>query len=179
MNSGIISTRYARALLMSAKENKSADKVYAEMAAMGVAFGAYPEIKAMLSSPTVTPSEKCELLMAVAGSKASKETQNFISFVVNEGREDYMPAIARMYEQIYRKENNIVISTLTSAAELPESSVESMKKFIAKLSGSKNVEVRTTIDSSIIGGFLLDIDSSRLDASIKGQLNQLKYYAGH
>ncbi len=143
MNSGIISTRYARALLMSAKENKSADKVYAEMAAMGV------------------------------------ETQNFISFVVNEGREDYMPAIARMYEQIYRKENNIVISTLTSAAELPESSVESIKKFIAKLSGSKNVEVRTTIDSSIIGGFLLDIDSSRLDASIKGQLNQLKYYAGH
>ncbi|MBQ1651084.1 MAG: F0F1 ATP synthase subunit delta [Paludibacteraceae bacterium] len=180
MNSGKISTRYARALLMSAKEKKTEDLVYAEFSAMGMAFDQYPEIEAALASPTITDSEKKDLLISVAGGKkASPDVLNFINFVIDEKREEYMPSIVRMYEQIYRKEKNIVISTLTSASELSKESFEAIKKYISKLSGSNNIEVRQKIDSGIIGGFILDIESNRMDASIKGQLSNLEYYARH
>lgn len=179
MNSGKISIRYARALYMSAKEHKKEDAIYKEIAAMGETFDRIPDVHTALTSPTVTEEEKMELLLAVAGKDASAEIQNFIKFVVEERREEYMPSIARMYEQIYRKENNIVISTLTSASELSESALSSVRKYVSRLCGSSNVEIRSKIDDGLIGGFVLDINSSRLDASIKGQLNALKYYAGH
>lgn len=179
MNSGKISTRYARALFMSAKEKMTEDQIYTEISAMGMVFDKYPEIEAALVSPSITDTEKEDLLSSVAGKKASEEVLNFIRFVIREKRVEYMPAIVRMYEHIYRKEKNIVISTLTSASELSKESFDSIQNFISKISGSKNIEVRSKIDNSIIGGFILDIENNRMDASIKGQLSNLKYYARH
>jgi F0F1-type ATP synthase delta subunit len=41
------------------------------------------------------------------------------------------------------------------------------------------VELRTEINPDIIGGYIIDIDNNRLDASISGQLSKLNKYAGH
>lgn len=178
MNNGKISIRYARALLMSAKEKKAEKTVYGEMIALGKVFDEMPQIKTAIASPTVTPEEKQDLMLSAIG-KPSAETSAFIKFVIAEKREEYMPAIARMYEKLYREENKIVISNLTSATELSKEALDAIKNYISELSGSKNVEIRTSVDSSLIGGFVLDIEDTRLDASIKEQLKKLEYYAGH
>lgn len=178
MNSGKISIRYARALLMSANEKKVAETVYNEMIALGKVFEDFPHIKEALASPTISKKDKQDLLSS-ALVKPSKETTAFIKFVIEENREDYMPAIARMYEKLYREENKIVISNLTCAAELSKEAVDAIKKYISELSGSTKIEIRTRIDESLIGGFVLDIEDKRLDASIKEQLKKLEYYAGH
>ena len=41
------------------------------------------------------------------------------------------------------------------------------------------VELREEINPDIIGGYILDIDGKRLDASIIRQLSKLYKYAGH
>lgn len=178
MNSGKISIRYARALLMSANEKKVSETVYSEMIALGKVFEEFPQMKNAMASPTISNSEKEELLIS-ALENPGKETAAFIKFVIEEKREDYLPAIARMYEQIYRKENKIVISNLTCASDLSKEAIDAIKKYISDLSGATKVEIRTTIDESLIGGFVLDIEDTRLDASIKEQLKKLEYYAGN
>lgn len=179
MNYGRLSIRYARALLLSAKENKTADKVYSQMCILNQAFEQLPELKVAICSPTISNEEKYDLLLSSISDKNDKETTGFLKFVIEQKRIDYLPSIVQMYEVLYRKDCNIVISDIKSATELSKEAVDSIKKYISKLSGSKNIEIRSSVDENLIGGFILDIDGNRLDASIKGQLNKLEYYAGH
>jgi len=179
MNSGKISIRYARALLMSANEKKVSEVVYKEMSTLAKAFEDYPALCAAMSSPTISSDEKKELLFAVLGGKPSKESAAFFNFIISEKREDYLPSMARMFEKLYREENKIVISNLVSATELSKSAIDAIKKYISSLSGSNNIEIRSSVNPEIVGGFILDIEGKRLDASIKEQLKKLEYYAGH
>lgn len=163
---------------MSANEKKASEAVYNEMIALGRVFDEFPQMKEAIASPNITNDEKQDLIIS-ALAKPSKETAAFIKFVIVEKREDYLPAIARMYEKLYREENKIVISNLTVAADISKDAIDAIKKYISELSGSTKVEIRTRVDESLIGGFVLDIEDKRLDASIKEQLKKLEYYAGH
>lgn len=178
MNEGLIAVRYSRALYSAARDNKCEDAVYKDMSATAAAFAHFPELRHALSSPAITDGEKIRLLKSAAGGKPCKQTQSFIEFVVGKKREDRFGSMARMYEEIYRSEKNIVVSKVTAAGEIDKKTLDSIKKFISGRSGS-TVEVRTEIDPEIIGGFILDVEGMRMDASIKGQISKLYKYAGH
>jgi F-type H+-transporting ATPase subunit delta len=79
---------------------------------------------------------------------------------------------------LYRETQNTVVTTLTSAVALPDALQQKIALWIEKNQGKK-VEVRTEINPSIIGGYIIDIENNRLDASISGQLSKLKKYAGN
>lgn len=178
MNNGKISIRYAKALLSSAKEAKVEEKVYSEMTTLDSAFAQIQLLKQAMTNPTLTKEEKIKLLNSVFNNKASKLTQGFITLVVENGREDYFHRIALSFQDLYRKDKNIVVTHLTTAIELDE---PLKKKIISSVEEQENskVELRTEINPDIIGGYILDIDGKRLDASIIRQLSKLYKYAGH
>lgn len=179
MNDGLIAIRYARALYSSAKDKHKEDEVYKGICAINIAFEQVPELKHALASPTIGDKEKAQLLLTSAGQKPAKELKDFIVFIINKKRESYMGSIARMYEQLYRKDKNIVVSTVTTAMEIKDKSLSHIEEFVEKTCNAKQVELRTKIDPSIVGGYILDIEGKRMDASIKGQLSKLYKYAGH
>lgn len=179
MNDGLIAIRYARALYSSAKGKGKEDAVYKGICTMTTAFETVPGLKHALSSPTINDKDKISLLTKAAGDKPSKELESFIVFVVNKKRESYMGSIARMYEQLYRKDKNIVVSTVTTASDIKDKSLSRIEKFVEKICDAGKVELRTKTDPSIVGGFILDVEGKRMDASIKGQLSKLYKYAGH
>ena len=178
MNNGKISIRYAKALLSSAKEAKVEDKVYSEMTTLESAFAQFKLLKQAMTNPTLTKEEKIKLLNAVFNNKASKLTQGFIALVVENSREDYFYRIALSYQELYRKEKNIVVTHLTTAIELDESLKKKIVNSVEEQEKSK-VELREEVNPDIIGGYILDIDGKRLDASIIRQLSKLYKYAGH
>ena len=178
MNDGKISIRYAKALLFSAKEAKVEDKVYSEMITLESAFAQIQLLKQAMTNPTLTKEEKIKLINSIFNNKASKLTQGFITLVVENSREDYFYRIALSYQELYRKEKNIVVTHLTTAIELNESLKKKIISSVEEQEKSK-VELREEINPDIIGGYILDIDGKRLDASIIRQLSKLYKYAGH
>ena len=178
MNNGKISIRYAKALLFSAKEAKVEEKVYSEMVTLESAFAQIDLLKQAMTNPTLTKEEKIKLINSVFNNKASKLTQSFITLVVNNSREDYLHRIALSYQELYRKDKNIVVTHLTTAIESDEKIKSQIIKSVEKQENSK-VELRTSINPEIIGGYILDVDGKRLDASIIRQLSKLYKYAGH
>jgi F-type H+-transporting ATPase subunit delta len=98
--------------------------------------------------------------------------------VVENSREDYFYRIALSYQELYRKEKNIVVTHLTTAIELDESLKKEIVNSVEEQEKSK-VELREEVNPDIIGGYILDIDGKRLDASIIRQLSKLYKYAGH
>ena len=135
MNNGKISIRYAKALLSSAKEAKVEEKVYSEMVALESAFSQIDLLKQAMSNPTLTKEEKIKLLNSIFNNKTSNLTKSFISLVVDHGREDYFYRIALSYQDLYRKDKNIVVTPLTTAVEADDK----IKKQIIK-----SVEVSET-----------------------------------
>lgn len=173
MNTGRISARYAKALYEFAAENGQDGKVYEEMKALSNVMFDLPEINKTLLNPIVTAEKKKELLTTAVGTNVSAEFKRFLDFVIEKRREAYFHNISLVYQDIYRKANNIVIGKLTTATEIGEEEQMKMKKLVADITNS-NVDFVTNIDDNIVGGFILQVGTYQLDASVSSQLRNIK-----
>lgn len=174
MDNGRISVRYARALFQLAQEQGCEDVVYDGLTRFAhnylLAIAQYNEV---LADPIVASSEKVKLLEMTVGEPLHDSLKQFIAFVAEQKREDKMFLIAMKYMEMYREKHNIVSTQVTTATELPEATYEHIKAFIKQSFGA-DAEIEVHIDPKLIGGFILDIEHSRMDASVAGQLNALK-----
>jgi F-type H+-transporting ATPase subunit delta len=178
MNYGKISIRYAKALLGSATEQKATAKVYNDMCTLEQSFSQFATLQEVLDNPSIAAPEKASVLKLACGKDIHPATARFIDFVLQQGRISHLRWMALMYQELYRVTQNTVVTTLTSAVALPDALQQKIALWIEKNQGKK-VEVRTEINPSIIGGYIIDIENNRLDASISGQLSKLKKYAGN
>lgn len=172
MDIGVISVRYARALLKAGTEAKVEDKVYEEMQSIAQSYISVPELRFTIDNPMLSDDKKEKLLTTAAGKKVSKVTKSFISIVLNEDRESMIQFMANSYITLYRKQKNIIRGKLTTAATVSSSIEKKMRKMVeAKANG--NVEFETEVDPDIIGGFILEYDTYRMDASVKASLQRV------
>ena len=175
MDIGIISVRYAKALLRFAKENKEEQLVYAEMETLSQTFLKVQAMQPALLNPILTNDQKNDLLISACVGKGeiSKSTKRFIELVTEKKRADLMLFIANAYITLYRKSEGIIKGCLTVSKEISENVKKRLQQIIESKTNNK-VEFEVQIDESIKGGFILDYDSYRLDGSLRTQLNELK-----
>ncbi len=173
MNLGKISIRYARALYYLAKEQQLQHEIYEELHLLASSFFHFPKLHEALSNPMHKPQEKEKLLIAAAGGdKISPLLKQFFQFIISKNREDFAIFMAMSYQDIYRKDENIVLGTITSASPLEEKSLERIKQGVHKRYGQQ-LTVHTEIDESLIGGFVIEINNVKLDTSIKSRLQEI------
>ncbi len=78
------------------------------------------------------------------------------------------------YRDIYRKENHISQAQVTTASALPDEQMEKLRKLVASSFKGEKLEFSEKVDPELIGGFIIDVDSVRMDASISNELEQLR-----
>lgn len=172
MDLGLISVRYARALLKVSSEAQLSNVVYSDMCAMANAYVCVEEFNTTLHNPMLSKEQKKSLLVASVGKKPCNITVDFIDLVLREGRENIMQFIATSFISLYRKQNNLVSARLQTATALSPA-VENKLKHIVSSRTNGSVEFNSTINKDIIGGFILEYDTYRIDASVKSQLNTI------
>jgi F-type H+-transporting ATPase subunit delta len=173
MDVGIISKRYAKAIFQFALEKGDEKRLHDKMKILSGQFIVFPELRKILEDPTVSSDNKIKVLLTAVGENTGETYHQAIKLVIENGRGRYMQSIALMYDKIYRKEKNILAVKLTTIEPLDN---EAMKKLVEILTGDKHetVEFSLKTDSGIIGGFVLEVEDRRLDASVKNQLNLLR-----
>ena len=174
MDNGKISVRYARALLQLAQEQGCEDAVYDGLTRFAHNYLlAIAQFNEVLADPIVAQEEKVKLMEMAVGEPLHDCLKQFIAFVAEQHREDKMLLIAMKYMEMYRENHNILSTQLTAATALPEETYNKIKAYVEQ-TFSAEVEMDVRIDPSLIGGFILDIENTRMDASVAGQLNALK-----
>ena len=174
MDNGKISVRYARALFQLAQEQNCEDAVYDGMTRFAHNYVlAIAQFNEVLADPIVAQEEKVKLIEMAVGEPMHDCLRQFIAFVAEQKREDKMFLIALKYMEMYRTKHHILSTNVTTATELPEATYDKIKAFI-KQTFDADAEIDVKIDPSLIGGFILDIENTRMDASVAGQLNALK-----
>lgn len=172
MDIGVISVRYTRALLKRSVEAKNEDQVYKEMAQIAKSYIDVPELKHTIDNPMLANTTKQRLLQTAAGEKVSELTQNFIKIVLKEGRESIMQFMANSFVTLYRQHKNVISGKLITAAPVSADIQNRMKQMVMSNTNG-TVEFETEVNPDIIGGFILEYDTYRMDASVKSKLNTI------
>ncbi|MBM6992675.1 MAG: F0F1 ATP synthase subunit delta [Prevotella sp.] len=172
MDLGVISVRYARALLKSATRLKQEAEVYKEMQILLQSYLQVPQLRFTIDNPMLSKDKKQMLVETAAGGNLSELTRRFLQLVFKEGRESTLQLMAASYITLYRKQNNITRGKLiTAVAVSPETEAKMKQKVESNTHGT--VEFNTEVDPDIIGGFILEYDTYRMDASVKSKLNSI------
>lgn len=147
MNTGIISSRYAKALLKLVDETGNGDAVYGQ-------------IQQVLQNPDQMPSEwEPELL-------------KFVQLLVRNKRLPYLKYIFHTFIDLYNTSRDRIIARLTTAVPAPSLEVK-LKSLLEEKLG-REVLLEASVDPSIIGGFVLIVDDKMLDASVSRQIEEIR-----
>lgn len=169
MDLGVISVRYARALLKSAVQGKCEEQVCLDMNTLVQSYKEVPQLRRTVDNPMLPPETKREVLLMACGKKPAELTGRFIDLVLQEGRETVVQLIASSYITLYRKQKNIIHGRLITAAAVSPATEQKMRKVVEDRT-SGTVEFLTEVNPDILGGFILEYDTYRMDASVKTQL---------
>jgi F-type H+-transporting ATPase subunit delta len=168
---------YARALFEVAKEQQKLDAVREQLGQFAQALDDNGDLRVFFFSPYFSTEEKKDGLRR-AVSDADPAIVNFLETLLERHR---MPVVFRIrdeYQRLWDAENRLLPVEVTSAVDLDDATVKSIGERIGQQT-SQRVELTSRVDPSILGGIVLRVGNSILDASIKHRLDQLrKHVAG-
>ena len=175
-----IASRYAKSLIDLATEQGKLDRVLEDVTLFVNASG-HRELALLLKSPIVKPDKKQKVLDAIFQSRIDPLTHSFIKIIIKKGRESQLTDIAQEYINQYREIKGMSIVHVTSAEPLTAETMESIRKKLVESKLTRgNIEFRTSLDPSLIGGFVIAFEDKLYDASIRHQLDELrKQFSGN
>ena len=153
MDAGLIASRYAQALLLFATATKEEGRVYEDAAALKTAGLSKDDVAGCIE-------------------RLSEPMQRFLVLVIHNKRVEYLPAIMHNYRVLYRKKKGITRAWLTTATENP--ALADKLAQLMKLQGFTEVDFKTEVNPDLIGGFIVQVEDKRLDASIAAQLRDIR-----
>ncbi len=168
-----ISYRYANSLLQLAEEKGILKKVYEDAEMVFNTLSKSKELRTILKNPVLKQKEKKNLLKKIFEGKIGSDSLTFIDFVIDKNREDILFDIYKEFLNLRDIKEGIIRAGVKSAVELSDLLKQKIEQKLA-VRTSKNVKADYVVDSSIIGGFIVQVSDNVIDASVKHQLELLR-----
>jgi len=162
--------RYAQAVFELAKEQGTLDRWSNDLAILDALAGD-PETMAYFTSPKQSEPEKIALIdKALADSQP--ETRRLGQMLVRRRRLRIIPDLVQAFNEAVLKESGIAVADVTTAVPLDTAGQEMVKAQLKDITG-QDIELRTHIDPSIIGGLVVRIGDNLIDGSVSDRLRRL------
>jgi F-type H+-transporting ATPase subunit delta len=163
---------YARSLFEVAEERDKIDLVRDELGQLADALAESRELELFFFSPYFSTEEKKQGLdKAVVG--ADEVVRNFLAVLIENHRMPALMRIRREYDRLWREANQLLPVQVTSAVELDAAVTRQIGEEIGRQTGRK-VELSSNVDPDVLGGIVLRVGNSILDASIRSRLERLR-----
>jgi F-type H+-transporting ATPase subunit delta len=168
-----LATRYAKSLLDLSIERNELEKVYADMQWLQQVCKISRDFVNVLKSPVIKSDKKEKILAAVVKSNVSELTMAFISLLIRKTRESNLPEVINAFITQYKEYKKIYPVHLTTASELSEELKTAIINQIRATSEMQNIELETSVNKDLIGGFVLKAGDKLIDASIAYDLKTI------
>ena len=165
---------YARAAFSLAHEAGGL-AAWSSAFAFAAQVAADPRVASLLGNPRLTQAEAVDLLSPGndQGAGSADVFSRFLAVLAENRRLALLPEIAGLYDELRNEAERVVKATVTSAAVLPPSELDTIKAALRKRFG-RDVEIETAVDASLIGGAVIAAGDVVIDGSLKGQLDRLQ-----
>ena len=167
-----IAAVYARSLFEVAKGHDKLDDVRDQLGEFANALAETRDLQVFFFSPYFSTAEKEQGLERVV-SGADPTILNFLKLLIEKHRMPVLFRIRANYDALWEEENKLLPVHITSAVELDSSTVKQLGDRIAEQTDRK-VDVSADVDPDILGGIVVRVGNSVLDASVRNRLEQLR-----
>jgi len=145
---------------------------WSSMLALAAAVVANADFNQYISRPMLSANEQADALFKVCGDRLDAAGRNFISNVASHKRLAALPAISSLFEGLRAEAEGAVDVSVTSAFALTAEQTQQLGQVLAQKL-SRQVNVTSTTDASLIGGTIIRAGDMVIDASVRGQLGKL------
>ena len=168
-----IARPYAAAVFRLAKE-KNALARWSEMLSFLSQLAQDARLQALIEDPKLDAGELERLFLDLGGSRLDTEAGNLIKLLVEYGRLAVLPEIAAAFEQLKAEDEGSLEAEIIAAAQPSQAQVTSIINQLQARFG-KTIDAQVKLDPALIGGLKIVIGDTVIDASVRGQLQELAY----
>lgn len=168
-----VSKEYAEALFTLALEENGIDEFYSALNVMQELFSENQEYIQFLSSPSIPKSERVERLIECFAEKVPQTVLHYAATMVERNDIRIFSQSVIEYKNLCFAIKSVSNATAVSAVPLTEEEKVRLVHKIEKLCGH-TVQLHCRVDSSLIGGMVIEIDGRVIDGSIKHRMRKLK-----
>ena len=165
--------RYAQAILDLAKEQNSADGTFVEMQEIQKTVSNNQELRDALDSPLIKVEQKIASLKAIFANAGAISLGLFDTLGSNK-RLSILDEVALSFIALYEQDKGSQVATVTTAVPLSGELETQILAKVKELTNGKDVTLKSIVDDSIIGGFVLRVGDLQYNASIANQLANLR-----
>lgn len=168
-----VANRYAFSFLKTSVDKNITETVYKDFQFVFDTFSKSSELKRAMKSPIIKSETKINILRDVFVDRISKDSFEFIQFIAEKGRENFLEEILNQFFVQYDDYFGIAKVIVTTAFDFTQDQKELLKEKFA-LMLNKKIEMIYSVDKNIIGGFVARVGDTVYDASVLHQLELLK-----
>lgn len=164
---------YASAILEIAKAEGVLERVGDELFRIARALEGSPNLREALTDRRLPLDRKTAVIEELLGDQASPLAVSLVNFVVSAGRSAELPAIADRLAARAAAERDRAIAEVRTAVELDDATVKRLEDALGRATG-KQVEVKTVIDPTVLGGIVARVGDTVIDGSLRHRFAELR-----
>ncbi|MCB0481087.1 MAG: ATP synthase F1 subunit delta [Flavobacteriales bacterium] len=168
-----IARRYAKSLLLLAKERGELETVFKEMEIIRKTTQQNKDLRVLFRSPVVPKDKKLKIFLSIFGEETSAMVKGFFTIITKNNREHLTEGIAVSFGDLYRENNKILTAKVTTAVEMDADFSEKMKALVSKLEHN-SIEIHEEVNADIVGGLVVRVGDMQIDMSVARQLRDIK-----
>lgn len=168
-----IASPYARALFDFSVEKNMMHQITADFQNLEIFLDQTPELTDYLNNPIIKQEAKREILTKTLKSQVNAETFKFLIILVNRDRINLLKAVITSYLELVYETASIKMIEVSTAFPFTYLQKNTLVKKLKELTNAREIRLVITVDSSLIGGFLIKTNSKVIDFTVKNQLQKL------
>jgi len=163
---------YARALFQAAQEEGRLDAVHRDLGDAVASLGSSPELVRVLFNPAVDPTAKARVLKRMTDMADPLVTRSLL-VLLDHGRLGLMPDLQEAFDELYREATDRIEVRLTTAIPIEDGVADILRRRLEQETG-QTVALTRVVDPEILGGVVLRVRDSLVDASVRRRLESLR-----
>ena len=164
---------YGESLYELAKEENLTKLIGEQLTVLQTSFQQEPDFIRLLSSPSLTKVERCQILDDSFRGKVHAYLLNFLKILTEKGYMRYFSDCCDAYMEHFDQDNGILRVDAVSAVELSLEQKDKLTQKLSRITG-KEIALRTRIDPRVLGGIRLDYDGQRLDDTVSHRMDAIR-----
>jgi F-type H+-transporting ATPase subunit delta len=164
---------YAQALFEAALERDELEETLENLEEFVNALHESEELREFYYGPQIPESQKRRAIDALTEDMTTS-TRNFLKVLIDHDRAEILELVLPRFEDLVREHQGKVEVELTTAIELSDGTLDQVKDRLGDILDGREVELETNVDPSLVGGAVFRVGETRIDGSVRGQLQGLR-----
>ena len=152
---------YGSSMYSVAKEINLQKEIFGELSEVDKLLKDNQDFYSLIGAPVLSKLEKQSVIDKVFGNSVNALVLNFLKLLIDNDRIKYLDEVVEGYKKTYYANENIIEVEVVSHVKLDEKQLNQIKKSI-ELKSKKQVDIKTVVDKSIIGGLIIKTDNKQI-----------------